>query len=98
MDQSGIHIGDVRQLLHRVLDDWRADERKKARDQIRNIEDTIEKHDLRRSPDTSEKFVPDLRKMADDGRASMERKFAMIDEAHRQMVDFVNARQVEPVA
>ena len=91
MDQSGIHIGDVRQLVHKVIDDWRLDQRKGVRDRIRDFEDRFEKLEAREFADDGERRSR-LQQQLDDYMTRVDGKYAMIDEAHRQMSDFVDSR------
>ena len=89
MDQSGIHIGDVGRLLRRMVDNWRLDERKGVRDRLRDFEDRYEKLESRETHAEADEFRIRLQDQFDLYKSSLDEKYAMIDEAHRQMIAYL---------
>ncbi|MBH5322889.1 hypothetical protein [Aurantiacibacter sediminis] len=90
MSQSGIHIGDVRKLLHRVVDDWRLIERKAVRDRLRDCEDRLEKLEYRRAQSGTADMKARLIEQRDRFRSRIDARNEMLDEAHRQMAEFID--------
>ena len=89
MDQSGIHIGDVGKILRRVVDDWRLDERSKVRRQLADFEDRLDRLDGVEGQEPTEERREQLQTSLDQYNSRLGDKHAMIDEAHRQMVDYL---------
>ncbi len=89
MDQSGIHIGDIGQLLHKVVDDWRLKQRKSIRHRLVDFEDHLDK--LERSDwDDAEKHRAGVLEARKRYTSRLDDKHAMIDEAHRQMIAYLD--------
>ncbi|MFL0356944.1 hypothetical protein ACI5KX_10750 [Erythrobacter sp. GH1-10] len=92
MVQSRIHIGDVGKLVQKVIDDWRFAERKAVRDRLRDFEERFEKLKSREPHPDTDSFRERLQQSFDEFASRVDAKYAMIDEAHRQMTEFVDQR------
>ena len=93
MDQSGNHIGNVRNLLHKVLDDWLLAERKAIRTRLSDYDDRLEKLEFGSSQQDAGKAKIRLVEQRDRFKDRIEARYAMFDEAHRQMKDYVEGRE-----
>ncbi|MDE1466462.1 hypothetical protein [Aurantiacibacter sp. D1-12] len=95
MDQSGIHIGDVRGLLHKVLNDWHFEERKAVRDRLRDYEDRLEKLDYRADQAGTQDMKARLQEQYDRFKSRVDARYEMFDEAHKQMTQYVDRRAAD---
>lgn len=91
MKQSGIHIGDVRSLLHQVVDDWRLMERKALRDRLRDYEDRLEKLKYRKGQLGTEDMEARLIEQRDQFSSRIDARNAIFDEAHKRMVEYIDS-------
>jgi hypothetical protein len=87
--------GQVRQLLHNVLRQWRASELRLIRNRILDIEDKIDdlKHRSGEPDSNGTKLALQLEEQAAHMAERKDAKVAMIEETYKLMVDFVERRE-----
>ena len=87
MDQSDIRIGDVGKLLRKVVDDWRLEQRKHLRHRRLDFDDRFDALDARTDKPGSDDMRANLQEMRELFESKLDDRHAMIDEAHRQMIE-----------
>ena len=89
MDQPdetyGITSDNIGQILRKVVDDWRLEQRKSIRHRLVDFEDRLEKLEGSDWVD-AEKHRSGIEEARDRYVSGLDAKYAMIDETHRQMV------------
>ncbi|WP_271077582.1 hypothetical protein [Aurantiacibacter sp. MUD61] len=95
MAQSDIQIGNVRNLLHKVVDDWRYDERRAVRNRLLDYEEKLEKIEQREARGEEVPLKQQTLEHYENYKSRVDAKYEMIDEAHRQMIAYVEGRAAE---
>lgn len=90
MDQSGIHIGDVGQIMRRMVDEWRLDERKSIRGRLNDFEDHFDRLEGRVDQSDTQDQRHRLQESHDLYKSQLDDRYAMIEKAHRQMVEYLD--------
>ena len=92
MTETEIHIGDVPNLLRKVVDDWRLEERKRIRHRLIDFEDHLDKLE---GSDWSgaEQSRAGVEEARERYTSSLDDRYAMIEEAHRKMVEHLEQRE-----
>ena len=88
-ENFGLNKENIGQFLRRVVDDWRLEQRKSVRHRVVEFEDRLDKTEGQELPDADE-LRAGVVEARDRYMSKLDDRYAMIEEAHRQMVEHLD--------